>query len=445
MLWLGLLAAGLCSVQGQIYTPFTFATVLTLAPPGMSPFAEPNGLAIDAAGNLFVADTDNQVIRKVRPGQSATTLAGQVGVAGNDDGFGVFARFNSPWGVAVDPNGIVFVADNQNYVIRRITPDGSVSTIAGHPRILQGPLNTIVTGGFANGQGTNAMFGRPVGVVLDRAGNLFIADTGNNAIRKITPGGLVSSFAGVTELKTNSLGLFDPVGGSVDGPGNVARFNEPTGLDIDTEGNLYVGDIDNHTVRKVTPAGFVTTIGGTPGRAGFLDGPAATSRFAYPAGVAVDRVGNVYVSDTGNYLIRRITPDGLVTTVAGLRSISGTQDGTGKTARFNFPTDLRVDTTGALYVVDTRNNRIRVGRPALNLQQQSLVEGRRQLRLQSDDPYLTNSLAALQLQVRDTLPAGTDTNWTSLVAPFFLTNGVPAVEDVNATLRNSRFYRVLHR
>jgi hypothetical protein len=161
--------------------------------------------------------------------------------------------------------------------------------------------------------------------------------------------------------------------------------------------------------------------------------------------VAVDRVGNVYVSDTGNYLIRRITPDGLVTTVAGLRSISGAQDGTGKTARFNFPTDLRVDTTGALYVLDTRNNRIRVGRPALNLQLLPLVEVRRQLRLQSDDPYLTNSLAALQLQVRDALPAGTDTNWTSLVAPFFLTNGVPAVEDVNATLRNSRFYRVLHR
>lgn len=293
-------------------------------------FYEPRGIALDAAGNLYLADTYNHTIRKVTTGGVVTTLAGMAGVADYADGTGSAARFYFPAALVVDSSGNVFVADTDNHVIRKITPAGVVTTVAG----------TAASVGSADGTGSAARFNMPSGVTLDGVGNLYIADTYNNTIRKMTPTGVVSTVAG-------SAGLYGPV----DGTGSAARFNGPWGLAMSAAGDVYVADSYNHAIRKMTPAGVVTTVAGVLGSQGGVDGPVNTAKFMYPHSVAVDGLGNIYVADTNNVVIRRISA-GLVTTLAGLQNSSSQNDGTGAYARFNFPYGVTADASGRIYVTD---------------------------------------------------------------------------------------------
>jgi streptogramin lyase len=305
-------------------------------------FNGPGGVAVDGAGNVFVADSNNNTIRKITPSGVVTTLAGTAGLSGSADGTGAAARFNWPTGVAVDGAGNVFVADSDNNTIRKITPAGVVTTLAG----------TANASGSADGTGAAARFNGPEGVAVDGSGNVFVADYGNNTIRKITPAGAVTTLAGAGSS------------GTADGTGAAARFNWPTGVAVDVAGNVFVADTWNDTIRKVTSTGVVTTLAGLAGSEGSADGTGAAARFNHPWGVAVDGAGHVFVADNWNDTIRKITPAGVVTTLAGTAQGpwplgGGSADGTGAAARFNSPQGVAVDGTGNVFVADLYNNTVR--------------------------------------------------------------------------------------
>ena len=301
-------------------------------------FSYPYGVAIDTAGNAYVADTRNSTIRKITPTGDVTTLAGLAGNRGSADGTGGAAGFTWPSGVATDGGGNVYVADAGNNTIRKITSAAMVTTLAG----------VAGSSGSADGTGNGARFGSPMGVATDSAGNVYVADTSNNTIRKITPAGVVTTLAG----QAGSIG-------SADGTGSAARFNQPGAVATDGAGNVYVADQNNYTIRKITPAGVVTTLAGLAGSNGYGDGTGSAARFWFPHGVATDGVGNVYVADTENETIRKITPAGVVTTLAGQPLIIGSEDGTGSAAHFFFPWGVATDTAGNVYVMDAYNNTLR--------------------------------------------------------------------------------------
>jgi sugar lactone lactonase YvrE len=335
--------------SGNVYVADTGNhTIRKITPAGVvttldaARFYRPNGVAVDGSGNVYVADTDNHTIRKITPAGVETTLAGSSpGIA---DGTGSAARFYYPWGVAVDGSGNLYVADTYNHTIRKITPAGVVTTLAGTAR----------SSGSADGTGSAAQFNQPAGVAVDGSGNVYVADTDNNTIRKITPAGVVTTLAGTATF----------YGGSADGTGSAARFYWPFGVAVDGSGNVYVADGANDTIRKITSAGVVTTLAGTAGSPGSTDGTGSAARFYNPYGVAVDGSGNVYVADVLNHTIRKITPAGVATTLAGTAGSSGSADGTGSAARFYYPYGVAVDGSGNVYVADTYNHTIRKITPA---------------------------------------------------------------------------------
>ncbi|MCX6887774.1 MAG: putative Ig domain-containing protein, partial [Verrucomicrobia bacterium] len=303
-------------------------------------FNSPYAVAVDASGNVYVADSLNNRIRKVAPAGSVTTLAGS-GIAGSADGVGAAAKFNFPQGVAVDAAGNVYVADGGTHCIRKVTPEGVVTTLAGSG-----------APGFANGTGAAVQFNAPNGVAVDSSGNIYVADMGNNRIRKVTPEGVATTLAG---LGTS---------GFADGPAATAQFRSPYGVAVDASGNVYVADSFNNRIRKVTTNGVVSTLAGS-GTYGFADGSGAVARFSAPFGVAVDAGGNVYVADYLGNRIRKVTPEGVVTTFAG-SGTSGFVDGTPPEAMFSSPFSVAADTSGNVYVADMGNNRIRkIGLPSI--------------------------------------------------------------------------------
>ncbi len=300
-------------------------------------FNGPDGVAVDGSGNVYVADTDNNTIRKVTSKGVVTTLAGNPGVSGTANGTGTAAEFAGPNGVALDGSGNVYVADTGNNTIRKVTSKGVVTTLAGNPGV----------SGTANGTGTAAEFAGPYGVALDGSGNVYVADSGNNTIRKVTSKGVVTTLAG------------DPgVSGTANGTGTAAKFSGPNGVAVDGSGNVYAADYYN-TIRKVTSKGVVTTLAGNPGVSGTANGTGTAAEFAGPSGVAVDGSGNVYVADSGNDTIRKVTSKGVVTTLAGKPGVTGSANGTGTAAEFNYPNGVAVDGSGNVYVADWSNNTIR--------------------------------------------------------------------------------------
>ena len=303
-------------------------------------FNTPKGVAIDISGNIYVADSANHEIRKITQAGVVTTLAGN-GTAGSLDGTGTGAQFSSPGGVTVDLSGNVYVADTNNHTIRKVTAAGVVTTLAGNS----------TTSGAADGTGTAAQFYHPGGVALDISGNIYVADSGNHAIRRVSPLGVVTTIAG------------NGSPGTADGTGTAAQFNNPTGIVMDSSGNFLIADTGSHTIRKMTPGGVVTTVAGLAGFSGSQDG--ANPLFNHPQGVATDAAGNIYVADTSNHTLRKISASGQTTTIGGSALVPGSAEGT-TLARFNGPAGIAVDAYGNLRVSDA-NHRISLGTATLEI------------------------------------------------------------------------------
>ena len=298
-------------------------------------FFNPAGVAVDASGNIYVADSANNQIREITPAGVVTTFAGST-TAGSADGTGATATFDGPDGVAINASGDIYVADTNNNEIRMITPAGVVSTLAGS-----------TTAGATDGTGATASFNHPVGVAVTPAGDIIVADTDNNEIRMVTPAGVVSTLAGSTTA------------GSADGTGSAASFYHPTGVAVNASGDIYVADYGNNEIREVTPSGVVTTLAGST-TAGHADGTGSAASFFGPLGVAVDDgAGTIYVADGLNNEIRAVTFAGVVTTLAG-SPVAGSANGTGSAASFHTPFGIAViPTSGILYVGDYANDEIR--------------------------------------------------------------------------------------
>jgi sugar lactone lactonase YvrE len=307
----------------------------------------PMGISFDSLQTLYIAS--DTVIQSVTPGPPVAvhSIAGTTGVPGSANGagaaasfgcatfpyvtdIGIAAPFNGAFGIATTTAGLSYVSDYCNNTIRTVDAAGTVSAFAGVPG----------TVGAADGTGSAAEFWAPAGMALDPQDNVYVADYGNALIRKITPAGEVSVFAGMP-----------PHFGSTDGAGAAASFRYPRGVAVDAAGNLYVAD-GNHTIRKITPAADVSTLAGAPEVFGSADGAGGAARFFEPAGMAADSSGNLYVADSGNYTIRKVTPAGVVSTFAGLAGAKGTADGLGSDARFTSPEGVAVDVSSNVYVVD---------------------------------------------------------------------------------------------
>ena len=330
--------------------PLSFTTLREINGAAVT-FNYPSGLALDRAGNLYVSEgiyseVSLHRIRKVTPAGVVTTLAGS-GVPGFADGTGTTAQFYNPTGLALDNAGNVYVADGDNYRIRKITPDGAVTTLAGSG-----------VRGFADGIGASAQFDFINGMAVDSAGNLYVGDTYNSRIRKITPAGVVSTFAG------------SGFRGSADGLGEAAEFSFPCGVAVDRTGTVFVTENESesgHRIRKITAAGMVSTLAGS-GLPGFADGKGTAAQFNFPWGVVVDNSGNLYVADTLNRRIRKVTSAGEVSTVGG-SGRSGSADGNGPDAQFWSPSAVTIDSTGEqVYVADWGGQSIRKAQVAPVLQ-----------------------------------------------------------------------------
>lgn len=305
-------------------------------------FTRPAGLVLDSTGILYVADSNNHTVRKVVVATGVvTTLAGAAGVIGSADGTAA-ARFNRPVDVALDSAGALYVADSNNHTIRKVaTATGDVTTLAGSAGVF----------GSIDGTGLAARFNTPLSLDADGTGNVYVVDAVNALLRKVG-----TAMGDVTTLAGSS-----PKPGSTDGTGAVARFNNPVTLTADGAGNLYVFDYMGHAIRKVVAAtGAVTTLAGTAGTLGTADGTGSDARFNRPSAGVLDGAGNLYVADQSNHTIRKVVVStGVVTTVAGTAGMAGSLNGTGTAARFNGPTSLAFDGAGNLYVADLGNHVIR--------------------------------------------------------------------------------------
>jgi len=319
----------------------------------------PFSVAVDSSGNLYIADQFNQRIRMVDTSGNITTVAGDgtVGFAG-DAGTATSAELNNPAGVAVDSAGNLYIADSSNNAIRKVS-GGKITTIVG---------STAGTPGFYGdgGPGTQAQVSNPVAVALDAAGNLYIADAGNAAIRKLTPDGTISTFAGQGGAGFGGDGGF----------ANKAQFSNPTGLAFDSAGNLYVADSGNHRIRMIAPNNIITTVAGSSGNGFAGDGGAATkAKLNTPRGVSVDSARNLYIADTFNNRIRVVTPYGTIYTVAGSGASNANGDGGPATsAGMKFPTGVLATASGNVYVVDTQNSLVRILTPVPGVPAVSAVQ-----------------------------------------------------------------------
>lgn len=339
-------AAALVVLVVSTSAPAAPGDIHTVAGDGSAGFAEqglpatssmlddPRGVATDAAGNIYIADSGNNRVRKVDTAGLITTIAG-TGVAGltGDGGPGTLANLNHPGHLAVDSAGNVYIADTSNSRIRKLTSAGIITTVAGSSNILLGD------GGLA----TSARLSQPTGIALDTVGNLYVADNGNNRIRKVDTAGIITTVAG------NGGQGFSGDGGFA----TSAALNRPWGVAIDPVGNIVFTDSNNHRIRQVTLGLFINTIAGSAGGFSGDGGPAATARFLNPRGISVDAAGGVYIADSFNWRVRKITA-GIVTTIAGGGSTLG-DGGQATLARVVVPSGVDIASSGELFIAQGQN------------------------------------------------------------------------------------------
>jgi streptogramin lyase len=306
-------------VTGPTFTYLPNGTVTTIALTGaVTSLAHPSGIVRDASGNFFVCDRDNHRIVKITTAGAASVFAG--GTMGFANGTGGAAQFNQPYAITMDAAGNFYVGDRINHAIRKITAAGAVTTLAGNGNP-----------GNVNGTGNAAMFNEPLGVTADAAGNVYVADYINGALRKVTPAGIVTTLTAVPNI---------------------------FGVAVDGSGNVYCAEYGNQQVSKYSSVGVYSVIAGTAGTSGNTDATAAAARFNFPAGITVDASGNLYVTETFNHRIRKITAAGVVTTLTG--NAAGFADGIGNAALFDAPIAVTGDLlNNTIYVADFNNNKIR--------------------------------------------------------------------------------------
>jgi len=318
-----------------------FGAVTTFAGSGAAGYADgnltgaifnnPQGIAVDVQGNIYISDTFNNRIRKIATDGTVSTVAGN-GTAGYLDSDAADAEFYYPQGLTLDSQGNIYVADYGNNVIRKITTDGTVSTYAG---------NGVAA--YVDGAAINvAAFSGPAALAFDKQGNLYVADENNNMIRKITSAGVVSRVAGVTSAgyTNTTVNTANSVYGA---------FRKPSGIAVDGNGTIYVADLGNSAIRQITSAGVITTIAGGPGQ---------TTLVGTPFGLTMDVNGNLFITDEAGRVME-LTSTKILYLLAGSPSVMGYADGSGTTAQFNTPLGIAVDANGNIYIADSNNNRIR--------------------------------------------------------------------------------------
>jgi hypothetical protein len=305
-------------------------------------FMGARGVATDAVGNVYVADTGNHTIRKISTSGQVTTIAGTAGQAGTANGLGSVARFRGPWALAVGADGVVYVADTENHAIRKISNSGEVTILAGSPGV----------GGSQDGMGTGARFYRPMGIAVDASGTVFVADTGNHTVRMITSAGVVTRVAGRAGFA-----------GYADGGVSQSMLSSPMGLALAADGSVWVADSNNFVLRKLS-AGILSTIAGVAGESDLVNGQGSEARLQGPIGLTADGDGSVYFSELSSQYIRKCTAGGLVSTWAGVPNSPGAVDGAYAEVKFYQPAGLAMDGQGNLYVADSGNSTIRMGKAA---------------------------------------------------------------------------------
>ncbi|MGC8758690.1 MAG: hypothetical protein ACP5UT_05415 [Bryobacteraceae bacterium] len=361
----GFLAAILLTVAAQGQAPPVY-TIDNAAGNGAAGFAGdsgkaqdaqinfPLGLAIDKSGNVYIADQFNHRIRRIAPDGTITTVAGS-GTQGStgDDGPATSAQLNYPSGIAIDGSGALYITDTMNHVIRKVAVGGNITRIAGQ-RGLPGFVEKDAKGEFINAK--DAQLNAPTGIAIDSAGNIYFCDTRNHRVRKIGTDGKIQTIAGTGEKGETGDG----------GSALEAKLNSPTGVAVDAAGNVYIADQMNHRIRKVDASGIITTVAGTglPGYSG-NGGLATRAQLFYPCCIALDAQGNLFIADRTNNRVRRVdAAAGTISLAAGTGRFGDDFDGRpADQARLRFPMGLAADPQGRIYFSDNANSRVKLLTP----------------------------------------------------------------------------------